>query len=171
MANRKITSKQYFKTLKFIHVALILGVIMFASFVSFLLSGQDLITDFDPDANIYYVIIGMFGLIALFGGDILFKNMVRKAKIQPALSAKMMQYQSANIIKYALLEGVALFGVVATLLTLSVWFLVISVILLIVLASYHPGIEKAIKDLELNVEEQKQVKNPDAYISEAFDNQ
>lgn len=170
MRNRKVTSKQYFKTLKIIHISLIAGVILFASFISYLLSGEDLTIDFDPDSNIYYVIIGMFGLIALFGGDIIFKNLLKKAKIQPALSSKMIQYQSANIIRFALLEGVALFGVVAALLTLSVWFLAITAILLIVLASYHPNIEKAIRDLELNVEEQKQVKNPDAYISELLDN-
>jgi len=112
----------------------------------------------------------MFGIIAVFGGDIAFKSLVKKAQIQPLLSAKMLQYQSANIIRFALLEVVALFGIVAALLTLSVWFLVITALLVIVLASHHPSIDKTIKDLDLNIDEQKQIKNPDAYISESIDN-
>lgn len=170
MADRKITSKQYFKTLKLIHILLIVGVVLFASLVSFLLSGEDMYMHFDPEANTYYVIIAAFGLIAVFGGDFVFRNMLKKARIQPSLPAKMMLYQSANIIRFALLEGVALFGVIATMLTLSVWFLVISAILLVLLVMHFPNQDKAIKELNLNIEEQKHVRNPDAYISEVYDN-
>jgi hypothetical protein len=113
--------------------------------------------------------VGLLGLGSLFGGDIIFKAQLKKAKIHPALPQKMMQYQTANIIKYALIESVALFSTVAALLTLSVWFLYIAGFLVLVLASYYPSIDRAIKELDLNVDEQKQVGNPDAYISEDQD--
>jgi len=108
MASRKITSKQYFRLLKLIHIFLLSGVVIFACYISYSLSNKELTMNFDPEANIYYIIIGMFGIIAVFGGDIAFKSLVKKAQIQPLLSAKMLQYQSANIIRFALLEVVAL---------------------------------------------------------------
>lgn len=170
MRNRKITSKQYFRTAKLIHLALVGGVVLFAFVVSYLMSGKDLSTGYDADANTFYTLVGVLGLFGLFGGDFIFKLQIRKAKSQPALPQKMMQYQSANIIKYALIESVALFSIVAALLTLSVWFLVITGFLVLVLASYFPSVEKTIRELELNSEERKQVLNPDAYISEIFEN-
>jgi len=170
MANQKITSKQYFKTLKIIHASLVGGVLLFAFVVTYLLSGEHLSNSFNNESSMFYTIIAVLGLFAILGGDFIFKNMIKKAKMHPALPTKMVHYQSACIIKYALPEGVALFSIVASLLTMSVWFLVIAGILVLILISYHPSIEKTIKDLELNIDEQKQVRNPDAFISESFDN-
>jgi hypothetical protein len=169
MGARKITSKQYFRTAKVIHGALVGGVVFFALTVTYLMSEQNVHYGYDDTANIFYMAVGLLGLGSLFGGDIIFKAQLRKAKIHPALPQKMMQYQTANIIKYALIESVALFSMVAALLTLSVWFLYIAGFLVLVLASYYPSIDRAIKELDLNVDEQKQVGNPDAYISEDQD--
>ncbi len=171
MKHQKITSKQYFKTAKMIHGALISGVIIFLFVASFIMWGQELEVDYNTESNVFYIIVGVLGLWALFGGDFIFKTQLKKAKIHPALSQKMMQYQKANIVKYALIEGVALFSIVAALLTLSVWFLIIAGILVLVLASYYPSADKAIKELDLNIDEQKQVRTADAYISESMDNQ
>lgn len=171
MGNQKITSKHYFKTLKIIHTALVGGVIIFAIVVTYMLSGEELSNSYGFEANIFYAIIAIFALIAIFGGDFIFKSMLKKAKMHPALPSKMMHYQSACIIRYSLLEGVSLFSIVACLLTLIVWFLIIAGVLVLILASYHPNVEKTIRDLELNTDEQKQVRNPDAFISEAFNNQ
>jgi len=132
---------------------------------------QELEIGYNDESNVFYIIVGILGLWALFGGDFIFKNQLKKTKIHPALTQKMMQYQTANIIKYATIEGVALFSIVAALLTLSVWFLVIAGILVLVLASYYPSVDRAIKELDLNIDEQKQVRTPDAYISESMDNQ
>jgi cell division protein FtsL len=170
MRNRKITSKQYFKTAKILHRALVGGVVLFAFIASYMLSGEEHIAIYNTETNIFYIIVGVLGLWALFGGEVIFKNQIKKARIQPALSLKMMQYQSANILKYAHVEGVAVFSIVAAILTLTVWFLIIAGFLVFVLVSYHPSVEKAIKELDLNIEEQKQVNNPDVYISELYDN-
>ncbi len=171
MRHQKITSKQYFKTAKIIHSAIIGGAIVFLFVASFLMWGQQLETGYNDESNMFYIIVGIFGLLALFGGDFIFKNQLKKAKMHPALSQKMISYQKANIIKYAPIEGVSLFSTVAALLTLSVWFLVIAGVLILVLTSQHPTVDKAIKELDLNIDEQKQVRTPDAYISESMDNQ
>jgi len=169
MASKRITSKQYFRTAKVIHLALVSGVVIFASVASFLMSGEELKFGYSTDTNIFYILVGVLGLWALFGGEAIFRNQIKKAKIQPALEQKMMQYQSANIVKYAWVEGVALFSIVAAMLTLSIWFLVITGFLVLVLASYHPSVDKAVKELDLNVDEQKRVRTQEAYISESMD--
>ncbi len=169
MANRKITSKQYFKTAKVIHGALVGGVVFFSLMVTYLMSGKDVERGYDTSVNIFYLLVGVFALAALFGGDYLFKMQIKKAKSQPGLAPKMIQYQTANIIKYGLVEGAALFATVSALLTLSIWFLYIAGFMVLILASYYPSVERAVKELSLNVEEQKQVANPDAYISEVED--
>ncbi len=169
MAIQKITSRQYFKTARVIHMALVVGIVLFASVASFSMSGQDMTTGYDSKANMFYILVGFLGLWGLFGGEYIFKIQLKRAKSQPQLTQKMVQYQSANIIKYALIEGVALFSIVAALMTSSVWFLIFAGFLVLVLASYYPSVEKAIRDLELNNDEKKQVNNPDAYISEMMD--
>lgn len=170
MGNQKITSKQYFRNAKLIHGALVGGVVLFALIVTYLMSNDDVFYGYDKNSNIFYIVVGVLGLWSLFGGEFLFKMQIKKAKRQPALAQKMMLYQGANIVKYAMIEGVTLFAIVAALLTLSVWFLYITGVLVLVLASYFPSVDKAIKELDLTGDEKKQVQNPDAYISEAFDN-
>jgi len=170
MGAQKITSKQYFRIAKTIHMALLGGIIIFGLVVFLQIQDKELIYGYDQESAPFYIAVGLLGLWALFGGEFIFRSQLKKAKMEPALAQKMMQYQSANIIKYALIEGVALFSIVATLLTLSVWFLVITGFLVLVLLLHYPSIEKACRELDLNIEEQKHVKTPDAYISESYDN-
>jgi F0F1-type ATP synthase membrane subunit c/vacuolar-type H+-ATPase subunit K len=166
MTTQPLTSKQYLLTSRIIHGALVSGILLFNLVIGYLISQQTLGTGYNKQHEVFYLIVGLMALGSIFGGRVIFAKELEKAKTQPTFSKKLAGYQTANIIRYALIEGSALFSTVVTLLTLSVWFFVITAFLVVILASFFPTIEKAIKELDLNYNEQTLLQNPDAEIND-----
>ena len=80
------------------------------------------------------------------------------------LNKKLTGYQSALIVKLALIEGPAFFTVVAYLLTTNVLFPVIAVFLEVVMVLSAPRKDKLITDLNLSMKETSILENPDSVI-------
>ena len=80
------------------------------------------------------------------------------------LNEKLTGYQSALIIKYALVEGPAFFTIVAYLLTANILFPFITVFLVFVLVLSAPRKDKLISDLNLSLSETNLLNKPDALI-------
>lgn len=164
MTTQPLTSKQYLLTSRIIHGAMVSGIVLFNLAIGYLISQQTLGTGYNKQHEVFYLLVGLMGLSSIVGGKFFFNKELEKAKAQSTLRENLMGYQTSNIIRYALIEGAALFSSVVTLLTLSVWFFVVTAILVIVLASFFPTIERTIKELNLSYSEQLQLKNPDAVI-------
>ncbi|HAM98789.1 MAG TPA: hypothetical protein DCQ26_09290 [Marinilabiliales bacterium] len=171
METTQQTSKQFFNIVKIIHVALLGGTLIFASIVLYLVSGKPLITEYRRGFDVFYLMVGAFAIWAIFGSQFMYSSQLKRVQPKHTLSNKLMHYQSANIIRYALIEGSALFSIVAALLTLTLWFFIITLLLSVMLAYHYPSVEKAIRDLHLNIEEQHIIKNPNAVISDSSTSQ
>ena len=163
MEQTQLTSKSYFTSLKIIHFALTAGVVFFM-LITFTLQ----FTGFEPELKEMEMIllgITVFAAISgIFTGNLLFRKRLEQLVELKSLEKKLMGYQSALILKYALVEGPAFFSVVAYLLTANILFPVITVLLVFTMVLFAPRKDKLISDLNLSNRESAILENQDAVI-------
>ena len=106
----------------------------------------------------------MFLYIALFlsffgvvFGNIYYKNQLQSACKKGTLQEKLTHYISISIVKFAFLDGAALFSIVCIMLTDSYYFVVIALFLLAILILNRPTEPKAKFELQLTDEEFNQL--------------
>lgn len=158
-----MTSAGYFKSIKIVHLALVIGVVFFA-LVSVFLQINGFGTLGELINNGLLLIIPLLALIGIFGSNFIFKKRLRKIVDKTNLNEKMEDYRSALILKFALIEGPSFFAIVAYLLTGNYIFLGTAVVLIIVFLIYTPSRTKFISDLELTKDESDLINNDKAEI-------
>ncbi len=164
MENYKMTSKDFFKSVQIIHLALITGVIILGIFAySFHYIGIEMEGGKELNFALIYV-VPVFAIAGIIASNLVFKQKLKECIAQPNLKDKLNCYRSALIIKFALIEGSSFFALVAFLLTGDLLYLGFAAILVVVFITYTPSKEKSIVDLELNPTEKQIIFDADAII-------
>lgn len=164
--SNKVTSKDYFKTMQILHLAMIAGLVFFMLVSAFFVRGLLLEPIDSGIMSILMVVVPLLIFGGLFGSTLLIKNKLNVAKQKPNLTEKMSDYRAALIINFAMLEGPSFFAIVAYMLTGNLLFLGMAGLLLLVFFTIRPTTEKAIRDLELSPDEIKRINDPNEFISE-----
>ncbi len=145
-ANPKLT----LRSMQIVHLALMIGVALFMviSFVNNANSLALLPVD-ETHLTLVYVACGMAVVSAIIGSA-LFNNLLGKIDTSSPLSQKLPQYFSANITRWALLEGAALFNVVAFLLSGSLLNVGVAILLLVLMGSLRPSRQRVTDELKIS---------------------
>lgn len=151
--NKKSTPKTYLNTLLFVHGALLVGVLLFTMYIY--ATGQDFSVGFSNNKNVFVYLVPTIAMLSYFISNYLFGKQLRDIKKLNSLNGKLALYLQACIVRYAFLEGAAIFSTIAYGLDNNIFFLVISLLLILYLFKLRPTINKVISDLELNLEEQQ----------------
>lgn len=159
------TSSQYFRTIRILQLALVAGQVVFAG-ISLLLTKDGRLTANTELIPIFNIIVPVLVAAGIAGSMVLFRTKVNQAKMEPELTAKMAGYRGALVLKYAMLEGPSLFAVIAYLLTGQLLYLAAPVILIILTLMQRPDKDTAIKELELDYNEQAKLDTPDDLIAD-----
>ncbi len=163
MEQTQLTTKSFFSSLKIIHFALTAGVVLFL-----LIAIALQFKGFEPELKeMEMILLGITVLAAISGiftGNLLFRRRLEQLVEQKSLEKKLLGYQSALLLKYALVEGPAFFTIVAYHLTANILFPVITVLLVFTMVLFAPRKEKLISDLNLSNRESVILENQDAVI-------
>lgn len=166
METTKQTSKEYFKTLSILHLALTIGLISIG-LVGFYLIISGIMSNNMTELNmIFYYVNSILILVGLFGSNWIYKNKLNGLKGENVLKTKMTNYRGVLIFRYAFLEGPAFFAFVSALLTGNLLFLAFTGLVIIFMIYWRPTISSVIADLELNQQEISIIENPDSIIAE-----
>lgn len=128
-----------FKTLRIIHLAICAGVI-----VAYLIIGKPTIQNLTikgiaaPD-----FIYLMIPVLAFLLSNHMFKTQLKQADAKSGLEGNMGLYQTACIIRWAILEGAAFI-----LLFVKPGFMVFGILIIVYLLTLHPSETKAKNDLQ-----------------------
>jgi hypothetical protein len=134
--------KERIKTLKIIHLAIMLGV----AFAYFFVLDKNAIADFKiPSIDSGSIIFALIPLITIVLSNFMFKNMISKIDSKLSIENKIGVYQTSSIIRWAILEGAAF-----VLLFLKPDFFVFGIIIIIYLLTIRPTEDKVNIDLNLN---------------------
>ena len=132
------------KTLSIIHLALCSGVFIFGFIMFSKIKSTEIILNDSND--IFKYIIPSAAIIAIFLSNFLFKNQLNSITENAEIKEKLVKYQSASIVKYAVLEGTALLSVVIYSSTTNFLYLLIALGMLLYLILQRPTLSKIISE-------------------------
>lgn len=104
-----------FKSMKILHGALCVGVIIILAIMRFLVKEEA--TTPTLDISIFQIIGAAIGFVGVLGSRMLFFIKTKTALSQPALTDKINIYRTALIIQMAILEGAAILNAVFYFIT------------------------------------------------------
>ncbi|MFC0878533.1 hypothetical protein ACE01N_18205 [Saccharicrinis sp. FJH2] len=160
------TSKQFFRTINILFLALFAGPFLFACIAVFMNSGENLRFQFFSSEEPVFIAATTLAIIDLFVSRIMYRYQIKRYNKDDKLHVKMATYQTAVIIRLALIEGASLLLIVSFFLSANLTALIFLGLMFIQFYFFKPSREEAIRDLHLNYNETAQVNNPDAIIGQ-----
>jgi len=164
METNNQTTKEFFRLASIIHLALVLGIVLFGSVVYFfIVDYQQVDTQSEFAKLLVYLVPG------LVIGGIIASNLVYRIKLNEVrfigdLKTKMLGYQSALIVRYMLLDGPALFALVAIFITNNTNYMVYAGLMVVLLVLKRPTRKSAVMDLDLDQQEIALLEDPDSIL-------
>ncbi|RAJ07043.1 hypothetical protein [Arenibacter echinorum] len=146
------TPKAYLNTLKFIHAALLIGVLLFTTFIY--ATGEGFLIDFTKDNNVFVYLVPTIAMLSYFISNYVFGKQLKDLTKLNSLKSKLMLYLQACVVRYAFIEGAAILSTIAYRLNNHIFYLVISLLLILYLFKLRPTKNKVINDLELKLKDQ-----------------
>lgn len=143
------------KTLTLIHAALVFGLVAFGAVSYFY--GVGFVGQFEVHGDPFIYIIPMVAMLGYFGSKILFKKQLETIEKSDSLASKLAKYQTASIVKYALIEGPTILALVIFMDNGYTLYFSIAICLVLYLAVQRPTKDKLIQDLDLNTTEQREL--------------
>jgi len=142
-----ITPKSFLRTFTLIHISLVAGVIIPG--LMMFLQIQNQIFSLSYSGDVMFFVVPFMGIAGILVGNYLYGNNIKRLASKTTLMEKLNGFQSASIIKYALIEGPALLGIVAFMNEGNQYFLLISLFLALWLIAQKPTRDKVERDLML----------------------
>lgn len=159
------SSESFFKTLQRLHLFLVMGVFLFLSITIYLVEtggfGEDQALN-----DVFLYVVPLMAMTSLFISRFMFAKRVESLQSAKTLEDKTGGYQTALIVKWALIEGPSLFAVIAFMLTSNYVFAGIALALLLYLALQRPQKESALEDLSLSHDDFKKLRDDESIISD-----
>ncbi len=146
------------KTLKTIHWSLVAGLSLFAAVVAFQLGTNPETTFFTPENPLVFIPV-FSGIFLIPVSLVLFNRQMDQAKNKKELQDKLAGFQTAHIVKMAMLEGVGLFSLVACFVTFTTANFFLFALVIILMAGSAPTAFKLGARLSLSREEIQQLGN------------
>jgi hypothetical protein len=145
--------KPAIKALILVHTAMLVGQLLMAGIMYFLVSRTNapLNPQLDKTLQVIALVLAIGGGYAAF---FLFKQKVKPLQISDvSINEKLITYRTACIIKYTLLEAPAIFCFIAFFLTHNLAFLILGGILLLVFAGQKPTVTLITYDMNVSRED------------------
>ena len=145
------------KNLKLIHFAFCVELVILAIMA---LSAHDFVTtvSFDYRSDVLLIVVPVMAMIVFFTSISLGQFLTRKINEQDALDLKLTKYKSLILIKNALLNGAALFSIVAFYLSVNLFYLLFALLLLKIIIVFRPTSNDFASKAKLNLDEIEAIK-------------
>ena len=144
----KQTFENDFRVTYLIFFALAAGQLLILIMFLFLINGVE-IPDDNPIDNIFTFIVPMVGLTSMFASKILYTQNILKVQQTDSISEKLKKYRSFKIISWAILEGAALFSLVAFFLTANYLYVAVFIFVYGFFLFIRPSKEGFVLDMQI----------------------
>ncbi|MCL6268079.1 hypothetical protein [Flagellimonas myxillae] len=152
--NSQATPNGFIKTLTIIHLGLMAGPTIFG-FIAYS-QAENSVLDYSNTEDVFIFVVPIFALTGIFVGNLIFKQTMNAASTIEGLRAKLTRFQTASLVKYALVEGPALLGFVAFYISENLTYLYIGAVLILYLYLLRPTKDKIERGLGLRGQERDQ---------------
>jgi hypothetical protein len=148
--------KENFKINFVIYFALLTGILMFAILAYFFQSEQEVRLN-ESLLNIFTYIVPTFAVFEIFLSRFMYNKFVQQIKSEATLFEKISKYRTTKIVSWALLEGAALFSIVAFIITRSVFFYLVLFVILIAFILSKPSLDEFLNDFRIEGNERDEL--------------
>jgi hypothetical protein len=131
-----------------LHFALLIGQIILAAVFIVLTGNTEIILT--PAGDLFFMLVPATALFAIFISGFMFKKLLEQANTRTTLSEKLSLYRPALLVRFAILEGASLFGLVAYFLNANLFYVFVSAFVMIYFFTLRPTKEKLEMDLQLD---------------------
>jgi hypothetical protein len=149
MASDKISLEENLRNNFVIWAALVIGQVFFCLISVYLVKYGEMKVDQPDLTKILLYIVPIMAIICVFSSSYIFKLRLIALKDKTDLNAKFIDYRSALIVRWALLEGPSFFAIVSYLLTGNYFLLSLSMLIIIFFILIMPNKARLEADLEL----------------------
>jgi hypothetical protein len=156
------TPEGFIKSISVIHLALLAGQVVFG-IVAFGQSGKAYF-GIRNTGDVLIFIVPVVAIAGFLAAYVLFQQQLIALRSKASLGEKIIGYQTALIVRFALLEGPSLLAIVAYLANGNLFYLAIAGLLVFYFISLRPTLEKVENDLELNFTERIEFLDNDEVI-------
>jgi hypothetical protein len=158
----KITTKQFLKKTSIIHFALLAAPLLYAILTFWKIETTKMVIT-DPNNPLQYI-VPISAIIAIIFGNSLFNQQIKKIPSKKLLSEKLTIYQIGLYFKLALLEGIALLGILAFKEEGNLFFFYISITLMLIMLLQKPNKIKIEAVLNLSMKQRSTYNKPNEII-------
>jgi len=151
-----IHPKQFLISLRIIHFALIVGQLIFAGIVIYLVDNGSS-PNLKEYNNVFLIIAIFFTFGAIFAGNTIYKSKLKAILPGEKVIEKLQIYRVTLIIKYGILEGAAMFSIVAYFLIANFLFLIFLGVIIAAFLFSTPSVDKIVLDLKLSANEKDEI--------------
>ncbi|HET7117941.1 MAG TPA: hypothetical protein VFI29_15705 [Hanamia sp.] len=147
------------KALSVLHLALLMGQVLFALISLFLgyfsnISSSSL----QPYSQQLMILSIIVGIVCFIAANSLFRKKIQKiSEDYKALSERFNDYRAVCITRWALIEFAALFSIILFLLTNNYIILIVAAVLVLLFFTTRPSLPKVASDLGINEIELEQM--------------
>lgn len=146
--NLRQSPKTMLKTIPLIHLGLLGGQVLFAIIVLVITPLGKFSINIPNDP--YLLAVPIMAIGSFTASVVLYRQLLTTAISKPTVQQKVTGYQTAMIVRLALLEGSSLFGIVVYQLTSNLLYLAISGIIILFFIIIRPTRDKIETDLNLD---------------------
>ncbi|RKS96848.1 hypothetical protein [Chryseobacterium defluvii] len=152
--NQNATLASSLKRINVIFFGLLFGMVSMGSIIYVINPTEN----FDFNFKNPLLIIMMVVMIAgVFASGFLYNTLKSKIETKDSLQDKIAKIQQALIIKFALIEGPALLGIILFLVESNLAFLILSVLMILYFVTLKPSKNKLADDMNLTSQERREI--------------
>lgn len=163
--NSGISSRTYFFTLNLVYYAQIFALIVFSAVTLVLYSPTGEATE-NNLIQVFQFAVPIGTIVLLASGYFIFKAVVSKIEKSSHLKSKLPKYQSAVIVRAAMIEVAGFLGTIAAFLTGEMYFIAATALIVIVLILLRPTVHGVVEDLSLTPEEKSKLEDPNEIVAD-----
>ncbi len=152
---------QFYKTTNLIYMAILFGLLMFMTMIYF--NTKNPIFSFTED-KVRVILGGVLAMIGFFGSSTVYKAILFKIDKKASFSHKLQSFFKAFIVKIAVLEGIGFLNTLLYMTSYNKIYLIFAAISILGILLSKPTPDMLVKDLNLNINEQSYIDNPNKEI-------
>ena len=141
------STEVFLKTITIIHLALLVSQVLFAVVVYTKIPHK--IVSLQAAGDVYFYLVPCFAIVAAVIGTYVYRPRIAALAEKGSLQEKLMGYQSALIIRWAISNGPSLFATVVFLLTSNVFYLFVAGLNILYFIWLRPTKERIDEELNL----------------------
>lgn len=139
--------KKFLSSLQMIHLSFCMAMIAFTLVVYFI--NDERTYDFNTMDFIFPYLVPMLVIAGIMASNFVFKLQLKKLDKKSVLTKQLAFYQSASLVKYAVIEAPVLFAIVAAFQTRNMAYLSIGAVGIAYFVMQRPNRDKVSQDLDL----------------------